>query len=125
MDPVTLTRSQYESLLAAIDGDEQVDTAAIRAAIDSANGIQRFLLRIRWLETGGSTAVPFSIREGGDWPPQQTFELRQDRAIAREDVDDVVRTQATNPVDVQVTPDPAGVVGWTGVDDYDFLSNAT
>lgn len=125
MANVTMTRSQYESLLAAIDGDEQVDTAALRAAIDDTNDIQRYLLRIRWYETGGSTRVPFSIRDGGDWPPQQTFTLRQDRAIAREDVDAVVLTQATNPVDVQVTPDPNGLVGWTDLDDYDFFLNGS
>lgn len=123
MADVTLTRSQYESLLAALDGDEQIDTAALRAAIDSANGIQRFLLRIRWYETGGAASVPFSIQDGGNWPPRQTFTLRQDRAISREDVDDVVRAQATNPVGVQVTPDPNGVVGWEDLDDYDFLTN--
>lgn len=122
---VTLTRSQYESLLAALDGDTQVDATTLRRVIDSANNIQRFFLKIRWFETGGATSQPFSIQNGGNWPLTQSFTLRQDRAIAREDVDDVVRTQATNPVDVQVTTDPDGVVGWTDVDDYDFISNAT
>lgn len=121
---LTITRTQYESLLAAARGDSLVNVDQLQDAVDAANSIRRYQLLIRWQEVGGSTARRFSILDGSNWPPSQEFLLIQDRAIAREDVDEVLRTQATNPVDVLVTTDPAGVVGLTELNAYDFIANA-
>jgi hypothetical protein len=124
-DPdVTLTRAQYESLVLAAEGDTTIDVALLKKTVDRANSITRYVLNIRWQDVGGTPPTRIEIANGTGWPAEQTFKLVLDRAISREDVDDVLETQATSPVDPAVTRDPDGIVGWTLLDDYDFINNA-
>lgn len=125
MADVTMTRAQYESLLAAAGGDTQVNVASLQAQIDTDNNIKRYLLNIRWQDVGGQPPTRIEIADGTGWPPEMTYKLIQDRPISREDVDTVLATRATSPVDPAVTRDPRGIVGWTLLDDYDFIINAS
>lgn len=122
---VSLSRSEYEVLLDFAFG-RRTDVAELRALqkrLDLANDIKRYLLNIRWYEIGGQPPSRIDIRENDGWPPRQEFILRQDRPIARQDVDQVLRTQAQNPVTPTVTRDERGVVGWTELDVWDFNAN--
>lgn len=119
MTTVNLSSGQYEALLDYAWG-RRTDLGYLRdlqRSIDEANGVRRYVLRIRWMERGGSPPSPISY---SSWPPTQEFTLRQDRAIDRNDVDTVLSTQAINPVDVLVTKDENGVVGWAQLDVYNF-----
>ncbi len=121
---VTLTRAQYDALIAAGLAGDSDEIKRLQALIDEANGINRYRLFIRWEDVGG--IAPPTIELGKGWPPTQMFLLEKaDLPIAREDVDVVVETQANNAVNVQVTPDVNGVVGWTLVDDFDFVAAAS
>lgn len=115
---VTLTRSQYEALLSTARLASPQIADQLRREIDAANGITRYFLYIRWQDVGGK--APPRIELGKGWPPTQTYQLELERRIARADVDEVLRTNAVNPVSIMVTPDRLGVVGWTLIDDYDF-----
>lgn len=115
---ITMTRAQYDALVAAGLNDETVEILRLREEIDAANGVTRYVLNIRWQDVGGSP--PPRIELGRGWPPDQTFMLELERPISRADVDEVLRTQAVNPASVMVTPDTAGVVGWTLLEDYSW-----
>lgn len=119
---ITLTRSQYDALLAAATLGDAAAAAALRRTIDEANGITRYFLYIRWQDVGGKP--PPRIELGKGWPPEQTYQLELERPIARADVDDVLRNNATSPATVMVTPDRRGVLGWTMIEDYDFQAGA-
>lgn len=122
MANVTLTRAQYDALLALASTTSASEARTLRRTIDQANGITRYFLYIRWQDVGGKP--PARVELGKGWPANQTYQLELERPISRADVDDVLRNNASNPVSVMVTPDPAGVVGWTLVDDYDFQAGA-
>jgi hypothetical protein len=120
---ISISRDKYEALLdfafdRRTDRDELV---ALQKSIDTANGVRRFLLVIRWMERGGKT--PSRIEIGKGWPPTQTFTLQLDRPISRTDVDNVLSTQAKNAVYPTVTNDELGEVGWTELDLWSFEDN--
>jgi hypothetical protein len=115
---IEMTRSQYDSLLFHATAADPAAAAQLRRDIDAANGISRYFLYVRWQDVGGGQPTRISL--GAGWPPELTYQLELERAIARSDVDDVLRTSAVNPVSVMVTPDRNGVVGWTLIDDYTF-----
>ncbi len=119
-----MSRDQYELLLQYATGTRTADSVldALKKKIDTANSVKRFFLFIRWMESGG--APPTRIEIGNGWPPTQQFELHMDRAISRDDVDTVLRTQAIRPVSPVVTTDPGGTLGWTELDVWDFDTNA-
>lgn len=120
MANVTLTRSQYDALLSLAQQASATDTRLLRRTIDEANDITRYQLWIRWQDVGGRP--PPTIELGKGWPPEQTYFLELERKITRADVDDVLRNNAVNPASTMVTPDVDGVVGWTLIDDYDFVN---
>ena len=118
MADLTVTRPQYDALITAALAGNTAEVLRLRSIIDAANGIKRYFLFIRWQDVGGEP--PPRIELGKGWPPEETYQLELDRPIAREDVDSVLVQQAVNPTTVMITPDRAGVVGWTLVDDYTF-----
>lgn len=123
MADVTLSRQQYEAMLSAARDNNQDLVDELQVAIDKNNEITRYVLNVRWQDVDGRVPTPVEIGKG--WPAEQSYTIELERPIAREDVDTVLTTQATNPVNVQVTRDPQSSVGWTLIDDYDFYSNAT
>lgn len=121
--PISLSRDQYELLLSYARREREVDDllADTQRRIDQANAVRRFVLNIRWMARDG--ASPRRIDIGKGWPPTQQVLLKMERAIAREDVDAILRAQPSTPVSVNVTSDPRGVVGWTELDAWDFNLN--
>lgn len=122
---ITLTRDEYELLL-DYGYDRKTDQTLLRELqrrIDYENDIKRYALYIRWFEVGGQPPSRIDIQENNGWPPTQQFLLRQDRPISREDVDVVLRNQATNPVSTTVTADERGIVGWAELEVWDFNLN--
>lgn len=115
---ITMTRYQYEALLALAVQTSRSETVQLRAAIDAANEIGRFTLWVRWQDVTG--AVPNTTNQFTNWPPEQQALLEMDRPIARHDVEDVLRDRAVNPTTVLVTVDPEGIVGWTQIDAHNF-----
>ncbi len=122
---ITMARDQYDLLLEYANGKAADSVLAdLQRKLDAANGVKRYLLNIRWMESGGAPPTRIEIKNGEGWPPTQTFLLKMDRAISRADVDDVLRTQAVRPAYVTVTNDEAGLVGWYELDQWDFYANA-
>lgn len=115
---ITLTREQYDTLCALAKTADPSAALTLQRAIDSENGIRRFFLYVRWQNVGGRP--PPRIELGKGWPSDQTATVELERPISREDVDTILRTQATNPASVMVTPDRFGVVGWTLLEDHQF-----
>lgn len=120
MANITMTRAQYDALIAAAHAGQTVEVDRLRDLIDESNGITRYQLWIRWQDVGGRP--PPRIELGKGWPVDQTYFLELERKITRLDVDDVLRNNAQNPVSVMVTPDVDATVGWTLINDYDFTS---
>lgn len=118
MPTITMLRSEYESLLSLAQQASRTGTLTLRASIDTANGIERFPLQIRWKDVGGRPPARLDMFQG--WPAQETAFLELERPVTRNDVDALLRTRAVNPAVVMVTPDPDGIVGWTFLDDYTF-----
>jgi hypothetical protein len=117
----TLTQEQYEALIAlAREGaapDRLVELEEWLKEIEDANGITRSFLWVQWQEA--DAPLPPGTRFPEEWPPElrRSIELIT-RRVARADVDAVLDQYANDPVTVLVTPDPAGRVGWTPVDDF-------
>lgn len=119
-----MSRAQYDALIAAGAAGNSDEVYRLRDLIDDANSITRYVLWISWQDVGGQ-APPRAQQFQETFPPGTLFKLELERSIARSDVDTVLETQAANPVGVLVTPDPNGVVGWTALEDYDFVAGAT
>lgn len=126
---VTLTFTQYEFLVKMAQAYERIGNSAglsptvdeVRKQVDLANSITRYELLVRWQDLGGKQ--PSRIEIGKGWPPQQTGLLVMDRPILRSDVEAYVGGYASNPVDIAVTKDVRGVVGWTLLPDWNFDAN--
>ena len=125
MATVTLARDEYERLLDFAYGRRTGTTELrdLQRRIDTANDIKRYLLNIRWYEFGGKPPSRIELKEQGTWPPTQETILRLDRPISRLDVDEVLRSKAKSPVDVTVTKDERGIVGWTELAAWNFDLN--
>lgn len=122
MADFTLTQEQYESLIAfarkAVENDAVKLTALDRwlRLIEKQNGIERDFLWVQWQELGGDP-IPGAFPD--NYPPElrKSIELIS-RKIAKVDVEKVIEQYANEPTNVLVTRDPAGIVGWTAIDDF-------
>lgn len=120
---MNLTLEQYESLVAlaraggAADSRKLVELNQWFKLIEKQNGLTRDFLLIQWQELSGP--VPLVTRFPEVWPPQlrRAIELVT-RPICRADVDAVLKQYASEPLSALVTRDPAGLVGWTSLDDF-------
>jgi hypothetical protein len=125
---ISLTLEQYEALIAlarksAVNADGSVDqqqTLVIDGflkQIEQDNGITRYSLFIRWQDP--NAPLPAGVRFPGTWPPTLQFFLQLlSRPIAKSDVLTVVQAKTPNAQNIMVTPDVAGLVGWSKLDDY-------
>lgn len=120
MSDLTITRNQYDALIAAALDKNTSEVLRLRSIIDKQNDIKRYFLNVRWQDVGGEPPPRVSFSAG--WPPMSTYKIELERKIVRSDVEDVLRTQAANPQLVLVTPDPNAEVGWTEIDEYDFAT---
>lgn len=123
MADFTLSQEQYEALVflarKGAEGDAHKLTELDRFLqdIERTNGITRNFLMIQWQEL--SAPLPPGTKFPEKWPKElrKVIELIS-RPIAKVDVDAVLEKYATEPTNVLVTKDPAGLVGWTPVDQY-------
>ena len=119
---ITITQDQYEALSAlamqgAADENAKFRVAKFLEDIEKANDIKRYFLNIRWQEA--KAPMPPTETFPKKWPPEMSGSLtRFDRPIAKSDVLKYVSAIATAPVGILVTTDPAGVYGWSKIDDY-------
>jgi hypothetical protein len=117
---ITLTMEQYGALVelaragtASADGRRRID--AFVQDIDRTNDVQRYTLQVRWQDPG--QPLPMGVSFPDVWPPElQTMITRTDRPIARTDVTDAVGKLSTRPLNILVTSDPGGLVGWSTLD---------
>lgn len=119
MSNIVLTVQQYTALvaLARRGAPDAVDLERFLVSIEKANGIQRYFLLVQWQETDRLDQPTTRFPE--KWPPTQRAAIEKvNNPVTRQDVNDLLSTNARRPVTVLVTRDPAGVVGWTPIDNY-------
>ena len=124
-----LSQEQYEALIALAyegvknDAGQVVDqTKALQLdvflrSIEASNGVTRSVVWVQWQE------MDAPLPPGTDFPRVWPPELRQkidliSRPVSRSDVDDLLAARATNPTSVLVTRDPAGILGYTELDNF-------
>jgi hypothetical protein len=123
---ITLTQEQYESLLAFAqrgtrlhDGRINQQQALVLDAalqdIEKSNGITRYSLCIRWQNP--TAPLPPGTNFPKTWPENLQYFLQFiSRPITKADVLAIVAQKTSNAINIMVTPDPAGLLGWTKVD---------
>ena len=118
----TLTQEQYEALIymareGATTPQKKTELDQFLRLIEKANNITRYFLMIQWQEL--SAPLPQGTNFPEVWPPKlrKTIELVT-RPIAKVDVEEMLKKSASEPTAVLVTRDPAGIVGWTELDDF-------
>jgi hypothetical protein len=124
----TLDQQSYEALIAlAADGtklpDGTVDTEKARRldeflrSIEKKAGITRSVVWVQWQEQ--DSPLPPGTKFPDKWPPELRKKIELiSRAVARADVDKLLQINARQPTNVLCTKDPAGVLGYTPVDDF-------
>ncbi len=122
MATFTLSQEDYEALISlAQAGAQALDPTSpgkiteldrFLKKIEQNNGIVRYSLFIRWQDP--TAPLPPGTNFPLTWPPTLQYFLQFiSRPIALTDVMTVVNARTPNAVNIMVTPDPAGVVGWT------------
>jgi hypothetical protein len=99
------------------DAEELRRVDSYHRSIETKNGIVRYLLRVRWQEL--EAPLPPMASFPRVWPPELDLTIEKVAIpIARYDVEQALKQKASKPFNVMVTKDPAGIVGWTKIDDY-------
>lgn len=119
----TLTQEQYEALIylarlgVAGDAQKQTQLNTFIKDIEKSNGVTRSFLLVQWQEA--SAPLPPGTNFPEKWPPELRVGIELvTRPISKADVEAVLANRASEPVSVLVTKDPAGLVGWTPLDDF-------
>lgn len=125
---IKLSQEQYEALVALAqrgtvdaDGSTNQERAltldAFLKNVEKTNGIVRHSLWVRWQDP--NAPLPPGVRFPKTWPPElQYFIQFISRPVAKSDVLKVVDDRTKNAVNVMVTPDPAGLLGWVKLNDF-------
>jgi uncharacterized protein (DUF2236 family) len=118
-----LKQAQYDKLMyyaqiGAVGAEALQQFEELRQSIETDNGIKTYVLMVLYQEV---PLAPAPVNIGVEsYPPGVRLELRLNRPITRQDVDDALRDVATTEELTLVTPDPRGVVGWTQLSAYNF-----
>jgi hypothetical protein len=125
---ISLSLEEYEALISlaqqstlnpdgSLNQTKAAQLAAFLAQIERENNITRYSLWVRWQDP--NAPLPPGIRFPETWPPNlQRFIQFLTRPIAQSDVMQAVTAMTANPQNIMVTPDPAGLVGWTQLAAY-------
>ena len=98
-------------------GKNQVPLDQMLARIEKTNGIRRHLLWVQWQEA--TAVVPVEARFPKNWPENLRTKIEQiGTPITQQQVESTVALHANKPIDILVTPDPNGVLGWSTVEQY-------
>lgn len=126
--PISLEQPEYEALVEFArrgtldhEGRPRAEDArlleAFLVSIEKKSGIQRYTLWVQWQET--AYPLPPGTRFPEKWPPELREQLTlTSRPIAKSDVTTLLANRAKSPVTVLVTADPAGLVGWSQLNEY-------
>jgi hypothetical protein len=121
--PISLEQQDYEALVALAREGVKSDPESVRKLesflrlIEQGNGIHRYFLWVQWQEA--NQPLPPSTDFPEKWPPELRASIELvTRPIAKVDVEKLLAQRARKPVSVLVTPDPAGIVGWTELNAY-------
>lgn len=117
-----MTQEEYLALTSmaragAVSPDQARALEVFLRSIDGRNHLTRYALVVQWQEL--DSPVPPTARFPDKWPPELRATIeRTDRAIARIDVEAVLRDRARRPTNVMVTRDLGGIAGWTKLEDF-------
>ena len=118
-----LTQSQYEALInlarQGVEGDvektRQLDS--FLRLIEKDNNVTRSIVWVQWQEAGQQ--LPPNTNFPDKWPPELRRKIELvTRQVARADVDAVVKAEAKDPLNILVTSDPAGILGYIPIDNF-------
>ena len=120
----TLEQEEYEALIslaregAAVQGPDKVrQLDEYLRLIEKKNGITRSIVWVQWQEV--DSLLPPSTKFPETWPPELRRKIELvTRPVARIDVDQVISAYARQPENILVTKDPAGIIGYTPVDQF-------
>lgn len=119
---LTVTLEEYEALITlaragATTPEKQRALETWLKYIEKRSNIVRSILWVQWQEA--DTPLPPNTAFPEKWPPEMRHLIQlMTRPISKLDVEVVLRQKARKPVTVLVTPDPAGVLGWTPLEDF-------
>ncbi len=120
--PLSLSQQDYEALIyfarkGATTEDEQRKLETFLVSLEKNAGITRYFLWVQWQEM--KQPLPPTAEFPAKWPPELRHRIELiTRAISRSDVEAVLDRKASQPTNVVVTADPAGIVGWQTLDNY-------
>jgi hypothetical protein len=105
---ITLTTEDYLRLASA--ALTSPDLRPLVQKIEAQNKITRDFVWVRWAEKAGP---PPTQRFPEEWPKKQQHQITLvGRKVAKADVQEVLKWNATRPYLVMTTRDPKGVSGW-------------
>lgn len=119
---LTLSQEEYESLstlarAGATTTEAQRQLHVWLTLIEQRNNVTRYGLWVQWQEA--DSPMPPNTNFPEQWPPEMRYFIQLfSRPINRADVDAVLAKKARRAVTVLVTPDPAGILGWSTPDEY-------
>jgi hypothetical protein len=122
MSDFTISQQDYESLIAlarrgATDAETLRSLDSFLKYLEKKNGITRYGLWVQWQEAGKQ--VPITVSFPQTWPAEMRHYIELiTRPIAKADVMTMLTKKARKPLNVLVTPDPAGLIGWTALEAY-------
>lgn len=126
--PLKLNQEEYESLIdfarkGTLNADGSINEELAHSLdawlrlIEKNNGISRYFVLVQWQDA--DAPLPPGTNFPTVWPPTLRAAVTLiSRPISRTDVDAVLSAKARNPVSVLVTRDPAGLVGWTAINEF-------
>lgn len=121
MPMLEIERATLDALVAAAREQRTDDVNLIYESVLLENGVQIYKLYVRYVEMQDQPQYVGPLRGEMTWPNFQKYIIQLERPICRDDVDTVLREVAGNPHDVHVTTDPLGNVGWTQLEEFQFL----
>jgi hypothetical protein len=125
--PIALNEQEYSALVAlarkgtvvdgAPDPNEALKLDAFLKDLEERNGIKRSAVWVQWQEA--DQPLPPSTDFPENWPPSLRFFVELvTRPVSRDDIDKVLAAHAKKPINVLLTKDPAGLIGWTEIDKF-------
>lgn len=115
---LVITRQQLDALYFAAQSGNLERVQSVIRQVDEANAVTRHALYVRWQTYAGTPEL--YVNQRTDYPPFTKRQLVMDRAISRDDVLKYVTEFSPSPINIQVTPDTRGEIGWTELDVYVF-----
>jgi hypothetical protein len=121
---ISMSLEEYEALSSLArkgrTADELRAVDSFLKSLDAKNSIVRYEVWVQWQET--DSPLPPTANFPTVWPPELRAHMeRFDRPIAKTDVEALLLKKARAPMSILVTKDPAGVLGWTEIDQF-FLT---